>query len=92
MEWKRQQLAEITRAAEQKRAHPWALDDAPEDFIEAMLKAIVGLEIPISRLEGKYKMSQNKEAADRQGVIDGMRDKGDVHHNDAVADIIAKLR
>jgi transcriptional regulator len=53
------------------------------------MKAIVGLEIPVTRIEGKWKMSQNKVAADRQGVIDGLRDECDPHRNAAMADIVA---
>lgn len=47
--------------------------NAPEDFIAAQLKAIVGIEIPILSIEGKWKISQNRQPADRQGVIDGLR-------------------
>ncbi len=55
----------------------WHVDDAPADFIRQQLKGIVGIEIPITRLEGKWKVSQNRAAADRQGVIDGLRAAGD---------------
>ena len=92
MEWIRRQAAEITRFEEGKRAHPWTLEDAPADYMESMLKAIVGLEITISRLEGKWKMSQNREAGDVQGVINGMRDGNDPHRNEAVAAIIESRR
>ncbi len=52
------------------------MTDAPEDFIDGMLKGIVGFALPIARLEGKWKMSQNRPAQDRAGVIDGLGDKG----------------
>jgi transcriptional regulator len=51
---------------------PWRVSDAPEDFIASLLKGIVGLELPIRRLEGKWKVSQNRTETERQGVIDGL--------------------
>lgn len=71
--WIRTQIDEMTTNQERKRAHPWKVSDAPDDFIAAQLKAIVGIEIPILSIEGKWKMSQNRLPADRQGVIDGLR-------------------
>jgi transcriptional regulator len=57
---------------EGKRAAPWAVTDAPADYIDAMLKAIVGFELPIARLEGKWKLSQNKSESDIAGVRAGL--------------------
>lgn len=71
--WLRAQIDEMTNNHERQREHPWTVSDAPEDFITAQLKAIVGIEIPISSIEGKWKVSQNRLPADRQGVIDGLR-------------------
>ena len=71
--WVRAQIDEMTNSHERQREHPWKVSDAPEDFIAAQLKAIVGIEIPISLIEGKWKVSQNRLPADRQGVIDGLR-------------------
>jgi transcriptional regulator len=51
---------------------PWKVGDAPADFIRSLLKGIVGLELPIERLEGKWKVSQNRTEAERKGVIDGL--------------------
>jgi transcriptional regulator len=51
---------------------PWRVSDAPEEFIASLLKGIVGLELPIQRLEGKWKVSQNRTEAERQGVSDGL--------------------
>jgi transcriptional regulator len=51
---------------------PWRVSDAPEEFIASLLKGIVGLELPIQRLEGKWKVSQNRTEGERQGVIDGL--------------------
>ncbi len=57
---------------EAPRANPWAVADAPADYIAAMLKGIVGLRLPITRLEGKRKLSQNRNDADRAGVAEGL--------------------
>jgi len=61
-----------TDAQEALRAQPWALADAPPDYIAQMLRAIVGIEIALTRLEGKFKLSQNRSEADRQGVRAGL--------------------
>ncbi|RXZ36096.1 FMN-binding negative transcriptional regulator [Oxalobacteraceae bacterium CAVE-383] len=71
--WIHAQVGEMTVNQESKREQPWKVFDAPEDYIAAQLKAIVGIEIPIFAIEGKWKMSQNRLPADRQGVIDGLR-------------------
>lgn len=75
--WLRGQIAELTAAHEAGRAAPWAVDDAPEDFVAAMARQIVGLEIEIVELNGKWKASQNRPAADRAGVIAGLTEDGD---------------
>jgi transcriptional regulator len=62
----------LTHKHEDRRADPWAVDDAPREFIDAMLGGIVGIEIPITRLEGKAKLSQNRGAEDIDGVIAGL--------------------
>lgn len=72
-------LAVVTRLTERHeggRAQPWAVSDAPADFVQGMLRAIVGFALPIARLEGKVKMSQNRPAADRDGVITGLEADG----------------
>ena len=66
-------VAKLTDLHETPRAQPWGVSDAPEDFIQGMLRGIVGIALPIVRLEGKVKMSQNRPAADQAGVIDGLR-------------------
>jgi len=65
-------VTRLTDLHEHTRAEPWAVTDAPADFIKAQLKGIVGLRIPIARLDAKRKMSQNRNAADRAGVIKGL--------------------
>lgn len=72
----------LTDRQESRLAEPWSVDDAPEDFVGRMLKGIVGLEIPITRLEGKWKNSQNRSPEDQAGARDGLRATG---HADAAA-------
>lgn len=70
-------VARLTDRHEAGRAVPWSVDDAPEGFVRAQLKGIVGVRLPIARLEGKAKFSQNRGAADREGVVRGLRAGGD---------------
>ena len=70
--WLRAFVTRLTDHHEGGRAAPWAVTDAPADFIEATLGAIVGIEIPLSSLVGKWKVSQNRAAGDRAGVVDGL--------------------
>jgi transcriptional regulator len=65
-------VTRLTRLHEAERPAPWAVSDAPEDFVAAQLRGIVGLRMPIVRLEGKRKMSQNRPEADRHGVAEGL--------------------
>jgi len=66
----------LTDRHEAGRARPWAVSDAPADYIAGMLKGIVGFALPIARLQGKWKMSQNRVAADRAGVAAGLGNEG----------------
>jgi transcriptional regulator len=75
--WLRRQIAALTQSQESARPAPWAASDAPEDFIAAMVKQIVGVEIEITDLRGKWKASQNRNAADRAGVLAGLTADGD---------------
>jgi transcriptional regulator len=75
-DWIRRHLAELTAQQERNEAEPWALTDAPETFIEAMLRGIIGFRLAITRLEGKWKMSQNRDIKDRDGVVSGLRKRG----------------
>lgn len=70
--WLRAQASRLTRKMESGQAAPWKMGDAPPDFLDKMLAQIVGIEIVIDRLEGKWKMSQNRNAADRAGVVTGL--------------------
>jgi transcriptional regulator len=86
--WLRRQLDDLTSFHERSRPQPWSLNDAPSEYIANQMKAIIGIEIPIDRIEGKWKMSQNKNDADRAGVIAGMRSESDPHHNVPVAELV----
>ncbi|HZX33339.1 MAG TPA: FMN-binding negative transcriptional regulator [Rhodocyclaceae bacterium] len=83
----RQILTGLTAVHEASQPHPWSLADAPEDFVANQLKAIVGIEIAITRLVGKWKMSQNRQEADRQGVVAGLAGGGESSR--AVAGLVA---
>ena len=67
----------LTDHHEKGRPQPWAVNDAPEEFIAGQLRAIVGVEIVISRIEAKFKLSQNRPEADFQGVVDGLVECGE---------------
>jgi transcriptional regulator len=65
-------VEQLTNRNEAERPNPWKVTDAPAAFIAQMLGAIIGLEIPIARLVGKWKVSQNRPARDREGVVEGL--------------------
>ena len=65
-------VTRLTRHHESPRATPWEVSDAPDDYIAAQLRGIIGLRLPVTRLEGKVKMSQNQSEADRRGVAEGL--------------------
>lgn len=71
-DWLRAHVAALSDSHEEKRADPWAVSDAPESFIASQLKGIVGFEIGIESLEGKWKVSQNRPVPDRAGVVEGL--------------------
>jgi len=75
--WVRDLVSQLTAQQEAARAQPWGINDAPSEYIDRMLAAIVGIEIPLTRLEGKWKVSQNRLDADRAGVIAGLGDNAD---------------
>jgi transcriptional regulator len=70
-------VRKLTDLHEAPRAAPWAVSDAPDDFIAAQLKGIVGVRLVVSRLEGKRKLSQNRPQADREGVVAGLAQSDD---------------
>ena len=69
-------VTSLTQRHEGRREKPWAVSDAPEDYIKAQLRGIVGFRLPIDRLEGKWKLSQNRPEADRRGVVEGLEGEG----------------
>jgi len=75
-DWIRAQIGELTSMQEGQRPAAWSVADAPEAYVSGLLKAIVGIEIPVATLEGKWKVSQNQSAADRNGVHEGLRKEG----------------
>lgn len=78
-------VTRLTERYEAEREQPWAVSDAPADFVQGMLRAIVGVSLRIERLEGKVKMSQNRPAADRAGVVEGLSADGQYALSAAVA-------
>ena len=75
-EWLRAFVTGLTTRHESTRDQPWQVSDAPPDYIDQMLGAIVGIEIPISRIAGKWKVSQNRAPRDREGVAAGLLQAG----------------
>ena len=82
--WTEDLVRRLTTKHEAYRDHPWSVDDAPRPFIEGQLRAIVGVELEITRIEAKAKLSQNRPPADVEGVIAGLRERGDLEMADAV--------
>lgn len=78
-------VTRLTKRHETPRANPWAVGDAPADFIAAQLRGIVGLRIPVTRFEGKRKMSQNRPAGDRLGVAAGLAASEDLRDREVAA-------
>jgi transcriptional regulator len=73
--WLRELVGRLTDRHEAPRPTPWGVDDAPADYIEQMLSAIVGLRIEVTRVDAKWKASQNRSASDRAGVAAGLADE-----------------
>jgi len=71
-DWLLDLLHRLTNTHESRRAEPWSVADAPADYVDTMLKAIVGIEITIERIEAKFKLSQNHPESNRRGVLDGL--------------------
>src|SRR3954451_18404780 len=75
-DWLPRHVSELSAQQEASEARPWAVSDAPDRYVEVMLRGIVGFRFEITRLEGKVKMSQNREDADRAGVVQGLVARG----------------
>jgi len=89
-DWLRRHVGELTAQQERSEAQPWAVTDAPERYVEMMLRGIVGFRFAITRLEGKWKMSQNREMQDREGVVKGLVQRG-VGEDLEVAEAVTRL-
>lgn len=87
-DWLRTQIEALTRQQERARPEPWHVADAPAPFVAGQIRGIVGIEIPITRIEGKWKLSQNRPQQDRAGVVAGLR--RDVAGAHPVADLVAE--
>jgi len=86
--WLQKAIEDLTVEHEQGRVKPWTVGDAPAEFIAKQKEGIVGIEIPIVRIEGKWKLSQNRNPADRAGVVTGLGDEADPHHNPVLRDLV----
>jgi transcriptional regulator len=75
-EWLRAHVTALSDAHEAPREEPWKVSDAPSSYVDGLLRAIVGFEFSITSLDGKWKLSQNRDAADRAGVRDGLQQGG----------------
>jgi len=84
-DWLRALVAGLTDRHEAGRTDRWQLGDAPADYVDKMLNAIVGVEIPVTRMVGSWKLSQNRSAADRAGVVAGLEQEGATEAQDMVA-------
>jgi transcriptional regulator len=84
-DWIMAQIQALTAQQEAGRAKPWAVADAPADFTAKLVGTLVGLEIPIERMKGKWKVSQNQPEANRRGVAEGLRQQ-----NPALAALVAE--
>jgi transcriptional regulator len=88
-DWLKTQVTALTSGQEDQRSEPWKVTDAPESFINGQIRAIIGVEIPILTIEGKWKVSQNRSAADRRGVYEGLRAEG---INEDMAKLVAEKK
>lgn len=86
----RRHLEGLTARHEARWPHPWSMADAPAHFMEAMLRDIVGIEIEITRIEGKWKMSQNRTAADIAGVVEGLASSPTAREQEVAAVVQAR--
>ena len=87
-QWLVRHVSELTDQQEAGAAVPWATSDAPGNYVEMLSRGIVGMRFTIDRIEGKAKMSQNRELPDREGVVSGLRALGG-ETNAKVADLVA---
>ncbi len=89
--WLESFVRRLTELYESEREHPWGVDDAPRPYIDGQLKAIVGVELVISRIEAKAKLGQQRSIADIEGTIDGLRGDGDEQLAEVTETVASKL-
>lgn len=85
VDWVEELVRRLTHKHEAGRPAPWSVEDAPEKYFRGQLRAIVGVEVRIDRVDAKFKLSQNRPAPDIDGVIDGLQSVGDTAGAEAVA-------
>jgi len=88
--WLKAQVEALTGEHEKPRAEQWAVSDAPDSYIASQLKGIIGVEIEITEIEGKWKVSQNRPVADIARVSAGLDGKGDAHANAEMAGLVRR--
>jgi transcriptional regulator len=88
--WLRAAVDDLVEVHESWRDEPWRVDDAPPAYVDSQLRGIVGIELRVLRVEGKAKLSQNRSATDRRGVVEGLRAEG-IPGAAAVADAMDAL-
>lgn len=89
-DWLLDIVTRLTNRHEASRPAPWAVSDAPEDFVRAQLKGIVGVELVLTEIVGKKKLSQNRSEADQTGVIDGLAANGDAGSAGVRAEMVSR--
>ena len=88
--WLRAHLEQLVATNEAAFPAPWKVSDAPDDFVAKMVSAVVGIEIPIRSLQGKWKMSQNRTPADREAVANGLRTQGGEEKGDVASLVLPR--
>jgi len=88
--WLAGQIAQLTETHESDRTEPWQVTDAPDAFIASQLKGIVGLEIDITDISGKWKVSQNRPLGDRSGVAEGLADAAESASSQEMARLVRR--
>jgi transcriptional regulator len=90
-DWLRMAVEELTDEHEQAREQPWRVTDAPHAYVEGQLRGIVGVELSVTQVEGKAKLSQNRSQEDREGVVTGLRQSTRVSEQEVAAQMTATL-
>ncbi|HEV8401625.1 MAG TPA: FMN-binding negative transcriptional regulator [Candidatus Limnocylindrales bacterium] len=88
--WVEANVRRLTALHERARTEPWSVDDAPRPYVEGQLRAIVGVEVVIDRVEGKWKLSQNRSVADMTGAIEGLEALGEHDVSSAMREVVAR--